>query len=132
MELETALLRELTPGQRFLIWTHDGPLDQHTPGIASMNYLLDGLVLGHISSHPAASDQVVFSHQLFGQSFWLIFANTSALDPQALLPSLKSILASQTTQQGATLFTRSALPTPWKNGLAQLFPDLKILDFSAP
>lgn len=124
MVLNTLLLQALTPDRQVLIWLDDAPLGHSTPGLASVDYLLDGLVCGHLNSHSEEQlDKVVFSHPLYGRPFWVAYANVDRTAPEAFL---KTLLAVVPGPARAKAVVQASLPlsSTWEKGLAQSFGEL--------
>lgn len=99
---EPAILNRLTPGLKVLLWIDSTPLSEETSNFETVNYLLDGLVRQHLKKQPSA-DQVSFVHTLFGESFWVIFANTTVVGPKAILKSMEAIIPQQARNHALVL-----------------------------
>mgnify|MGYP003390270263 CR=1 FL=1 len=124
------LLQQLNPETRVLIWTHSGPLDLQTPGIACVDYLLDGLVAGHVNAHAEEPlHHVVFSHPQFGNSFWVGFVNTKQVSPNVFMSALKAALPSNAAAR-ATLYSAESLSTEWDKALRGTFKQIDALTIS--
>jgi hypothetical protein len=127
MAPDTHLLQILVPGTRVLIWTHTRPLDLHTPGLATVDYLLDGLVAGHLNSRDDVTlDHVVFSHPQFGDSFWVAFVNIEQVIPTNFMAALNAVLPSSAAVHAA-LYTSGNLSSQWDKALRGTFAQLDVL-----
>lgn len=121
---DTSLLKKLVPPTRVLIWAHTAPLQLSTPGLATMDYLLDGLAIGHIKAHPERpSHDVLFSHLHYGKALWVGFADVKHVTPPKFLAALKAVLPSDALSQAAVVQS-AALPSEWEKALRELFQQI--------
>ena len=122
------LLQTLSADLRVLIWTHNGPLDLKTPGIASVDYLLDGLVAGHVNAHAEEPlHHVVFSHPQFGNSFWVGFVNVAQVNVGTFLAGLQAVLPANAKTTGL-IYGPNKLSAEWEKGLKGLFSEITYLN----
>lgn len=99
---EPAILTRLGPGLKVLLWLDQSPLSEETPSFETVNYLLDGLVRQHLKNQTAV-DQVSFVHTLFGESFWVIYANAAVVDHKSILKSMDAIIPQQARDRALVL-----------------------------
>lgn len=119
------LLEKLMPDTQVLIWTHNGPLSLTTPGIASMDYLLDGLVIGHIRAAELPLHHVVFAHPQFGRPFWVVFVDISQV-AATVVATIKGLLP-KGQELKATVYTAAPLEAGWETTLKGSFKSLEVL-----
>ena len=119
MIAENDILKIVTPDVRALVWVDDKSLNTKTPFFQTVDYLLDGLVRKHIDE-PKEWTQVTFIHSVFGQSFWVAFADTNQTDLNAFVQSLKNIIPEQSRSK-MVLLNHEKLPSSWNNPLDKLF-----------
>lgn len=99
---EPAILTRLSPGLKVLLWMDQSPLSEENPYFETINYLLDGLVRQHLKKQVTV-DQVSFVHTLFGESFWVIYANTTVVDHKSILKSMDAIIPQQARESALVL-----------------------------
>ena len=116
---ENEILKTITPDVRALVWVDDQNLSLETPFFSTVDYLTDGLVRKHLEEQKEWN-QVTFVHSVFGQSFWVAFANTKASDLNAFLQSLKNIIPEQSRSK-MILLNHKNIPANWNNSLDKLF-----------
>ncbi len=116
---ETQILSTIAPDVRTIIWASDENLGTQTPFYPTVDYLLDGLVRSHIEEKKDWS-QVTFVHQVFGKSFWVVFANTKECELNSFLTSLKSIIPEEGRSKMVVL-NNEKLPAAWAPPLDKLF-----------
>jgi hypothetical protein len=122
---ETAILSRLGPGARVLIWLGQAPLDEDTAGFATVDYLLDGLVRRHVRQ-PGPWNQVSFVHTLYGENFWMIYANTAN---EAVAPFIKSLLVliPEASRNTAAVMSVGSLAKEWNEALDKTFRSVEHL-----
>jgi hypothetical protein len=103
------LLRALGPECKLVLWLAPGALGEKTPGFASINYLLDGLLRAHLSESQADLQQVVFNHQAFGESFQVVFLDSEAAGSEKFLMQARPVLNTGT----ALGYVSRNQPRPW-------------------
>lgn len=127
MAPDLKLLQLLTPEIRVLIWAHSGPLDLQTPGLATMDYLLNGLVTGHVTSNADEPlHHVIFSHPQYGETFWVAYVNTAQVKAAAFLPSLTVLLPTSIPEHVA-LYAHGDIGAEWTSSLAKTFSRIETL-----
>ena len=127
MVLEPHVLEILTPDKRVLLWCDNLPLGHTTPGLATVDYLLDGLVCGHLNSNADQElNSVVFSHPLYGQTFWVAFVNLAKTTPQDFLPSFIAVMPAP-LKETLVLYTTTPLSSQWEHALSKAFTKIQAL-----
>lgn len=122
---ETAILTRMGPGVRVLVWLGQGPLTEETAGFATIDYLLDGLVRRHLRQ-AGTSNQVSFVHTLYGENFWMIYANTSS---EVVAPFIKSlqVLVPEASRDKAAVLSVGIESKEWKEALDKTFRSVEHL-----
>lgn len=118
------LLRAFGPDQRVLVWLGEGALTTATPGFSTIDYLLDGLVRGHLSAQDQATTQVVFTHQGFGRTCWVAYADMAA-GPAKTLEALSALLPAE-ARFHALLYAAPGADA-WAKSLARVFQETQVI-----
>lgn len=113
------LLRELGPDTQVLVWMGLGPLNEDTPNFGSMDYLLDGLLRGHLRSSQNEMNQVFFAHELFGQTFWLAYTDVTSA-PNEFVTAAKKLWGEKAKSLKA-ISCGEAAEGAWNKALQGLF-----------
>jgi hypothetical protein len=116
---ETEILKTIASDVRTIVWASDEDLSPLTPFYPTVDYLLDGLVRSHLEEEKKWS-QVTFVHQVFGKSFWVVFANTKECDLNSFLSSVKNIIPEEGRSKMVVLNTEK-LPSTWATPLDKIF-----------
>lgn len=116
---ETFILSRLGPGARVLIWLGQTPLDEDTDGFSTVDYLLDGLVRQHVRQS-GTWNQVSFVHTLYGENFWMIYANTSSESAASLITSI-NVLIPETCREKAAVMSAGLVTKEWNEALDRTF-----------
>jgi hypothetical protein len=116
---ETETLKTITSDVRTVVWASDEDLSPLTPFYPTVDYLLDGLVRSHLEEEKQWS-HVTFVHQVFGKSFWVVFANTKQCDLNFFLTSVKNIIPQEGRSKMVVLNTEK-LPSTWATALDKIF-----------
>jgi hypothetical protein len=88
------LLRAFGPDHRVLVWLGEGALSTATAGFTTIDYLLDGLVRGHVAAQEQTTGHVVFTHQGFGRTCWVVYADATT-GPAKTLEALSALLPAE-------------------------------------
>lgn len=121
------LLQQLSPNRRVILWGHNGPLDNSTPGLFTMDYLLDGLVMGHMRENAEEPlHHVVFTHPLFGKNLWIAFVNLNQVKPNSFLSELNSLLPEEAKAEIA-IYTEEPLSKEWTQSISEIFTEMNLL-----
>ncbi len=120
MTPDASLLALLPPDVRVLVWTGEGPLSEGTPGFDTVDYLLDGLARGHLRQSGEDRREVVFVHNLDGETFWAAYIDASTLKPGQALPQLTDLLPAKAREKVLVL---EAVPLTgsWAKALDEAF-----------
>jgi len=118
---EPTILTRLGPGLKALLWIDQAPLSEASPYFETVNYLLDGLVRQHLRKLSSV-DEVSFVHTLFGESFWVIFANTSTIDQKHMLKSLEAIIPEAARSHALVL---GKVEASWLTPIGKFFKQLE-------
>lgn len=121
---DETLLRALGPECKLVFWLAPGALGEKTPGFTTINYVLDGLLRGHLSEHSQDIHQVVFNHQTFGNAFQVVFLDSSDKSSASFLPTALPIL----NKERALLYTAEAVPAEWLKFLQKTYSDLATVE----
>ena len=116
---QTQILETVAADVRAIVWVHDEDLSPQTPFYPTVDYLLDGLVRSHLEEEKNWS-QVTFVHQVFGKSFWVVFANTKTTELTALVSSVKNIIPDEGRSK-MVILNNEKLPSSWATQFDKLF-----------
>lgn len=115
---EQDLLTKLTPDVRVVIWSSDAPLSKETPGFASVDYLLDGLVQRHLETE-GPWHSVTFVHNLFGETFWLAYTDAKG-SVDEFLGALLGVVPTAAREKLLVLGAKH-LPPQWETRIDKAF-----------
>ncbi len=116
---ETQILKTIAADVRTIVWASDENLSPLTPYYPTVDYLLDGLVRSHLEENKNWS-QVTFVHQVFGKSFWVVFANTKECEIKSLMTSVKNIIPEEGRSK-MVILNNDKLPSSWSDSLDKVF-----------
>lgn len=124
MAPDLSLLQQLSPSKRVILWGHDGPLDRTTPGLFTMDYLLDGLIMGHMRENiEEPLHHVLFSHPQFGKSMWIAFVNLKQVKPSSFLSELEAVLPPEAKSEIA-IYSVEPLSKEWTKSISEIFTEV--------
>jgi hypothetical protein len=122
---ETSILARLGPGARVLIWLGQTPLDEATEGFSTVDYLLDGLVRHHVRQ-PGPWNQVSFVHTLYGENFWMVYANTTSESVASFIRSI-TVLIPEASRDKAAVMSVGVVAREWNEALDKTFRSVEHL-----
>ena len=118
---DSGLLSQLTAHEKVMLWMDNKALTDKTPHFETLNYLFDGLIYRQLTQ-PGTWNEVSFVHTLYGENFWLTFANTAAVKSTDVIQSLKALVPAHHTR---LLVVGEKLSADWQAALAARFTEIR-------